>query len=336
MKTSNSQTAPQPPRIVPTLIAGFDVITKHIGLILFPVGLDMLIWLMPHLRMKNMIDAWTAKVFQPISDTSDMAQIASSAQEIWTFMAERFNLLITLRSYPVGIPSLMVSNLPLRFPGGEPLLIEIPSLGVALLLAGFLTLVGIICGALYFAFVAKAVIHDEIRLLKTLSTWPQVSLQIILLTLVWLAILLGICVPASCSISFLIMVGISVGPIAIFIFGGLLLWLAFPLLFSPHGIFVNQDSMWASVKKSVQIIRMTLPTTATFFISIGLLSQGLDMLWRIPADDSWLMLISVVGHAFVSTGFLSASFIYYQKADEWVQNMMEKIDQMESEAEAVA
>ena len=48
-----------------------------------------------------------------------------------------------------------------------------------------------------------------------------------------------------------------------------------------------------------------------------LLNQGLNMLWQVPPENSWLMLISIIGHAFVTTGMLSASFVYYQDMNRW-------------------
>jgi hypothetical protein len=66
---------------------------------------------------------------------------------------------------------------------------------------------------------------------------------------------------------------------------------------------------------------MTLPTTTLFFLLFFLLSQGFNFLWRIPPEDSWLMFIGLAGHAFVSTGLLSASFVYYRDADKWVMSL---------------
>ncbi|MBM3143964.1 MAG: hypothetical protein FJ010_03130 [Chloroflexi bacterium] len=324
METHKTQTAPAPPRIIATLIAGFDAITNHIGLILFPVGLDVLIWLSPHYRLKTLIEAWMAVVFQPVNDMPDMADIVEAAKTLWTLMAERFNLAITLRSYPVGVPSLVVSTLPLQIPGGEPVLIEVSSVGIAFLLAGCFTFVGLLLGTLYFGIVSMAAVHNEVRPLKTIMEWPRSSGQVILLTFVWISLLVGISIPVSCGISLLALIGIPAGPMAVILFGSLLLWITFPLMFSPHGIFVNRDAAWASIRKSIQITRMTLPTTAAFFVAVMLLNQGFDMLWRIPPEDSWLTLIGIVGHAFVSTGLLSASFIYYHQADKWLESILEK------------
>lgn len=324
METNNTQAAPAPPRIFTALKSGFDAVTNHIALILFPIGLDILIWFAPRLRLKNLIEAWLHVALEPIADMPELVDVMAGAEEIWALMAERFNLLITLRSYPVGVPSLMVSTLPMSFPGGEPSLLEINSVGSALLIAGLFTFLGLSVGSLYFSMVGKAALNGKIRPLRRLLEWPRVSGQIILLALVWLGLFMGVSIPVSCGISLIALTGVPIGPAAVLVFGTLMLWIIFPLLFSPHGIFVRNDNAWASIRKSIQITRLTLPNTATFFVSIMLVVQLFDMLWRIPPADSWLSLIGIVGHAFVSTGLLSASFIFYKQADEWAQSILEK------------
>lgn len=58
-----------------------------------------------------------------------------------------------------------------------------------------------------------------------------------------------------------------------------------------------------------------------FILAAIIVNQGLNMLWQVPPENSWLMLISVIGHAFVTTGMLSASFIYYQDMIRWVEEL---------------
>jgi hypothetical protein len=97
------------------------------------------------------------------------------------------------------------------------------------------------------------------------------------------------------------------------------LWLVFPLLFSPHGIFAMRLGMIASVKNSVTLTRRTYSPTIMFFLAAFLLAKGLDLLWQTPADTSWLLLVGIAGHAFIATSLLAASFIYYRDADLWVR-----------------
>ncbi len=321
-------TTPVSPRVIPALIAGFDAVSNHIALIFIPIGLDLILWLAPRLRMKTLIDAWIAIAFQSnesFSSTEELVAMMAQIQESWVVMAERFNLLISLRSYPVGIPSLVVSSLPLNTPNGEAALVEILSPWGALLLAGVFTLIGLLGGALYFSLVAQIAVHDEIRLPKAFMDWPRSAGKAILLALAWLGLIASISIPIACGAMLFSFAGFAAGFfITTIAFGSLLMWVTFPLLFSPHGIFIHRMSVWPAIKRSLQITRLTLPTTAAFVVSIFLLSQVLDELWRIAPEDSWLMLIGIAGHAFVTTGLLSASFVYYHQADAWVESILQQ------------
>ncbi len=58
------------------------------------------------------------------------------------------------------------------------------------------------------------------------------------------------------------------------------------------------------------------------FMLIILLTQGLDLLWNVTNENSWLSLFGILGHAFVTTGLLAGTFHFYQEANQWIQNMM--------------
>ncbi len=52
-----------------------------------------------------------------------------------------------------------------------------------------------------------------------------------------------------------------------------------------------------------------------------LVNQGLNIVWQVPPENSWLMMISIIGHAFVTTGMLAASFVYYQDMIRWFEEL---------------
>ena len=70
------------------------------------------------------------------------------------------------------------------------------------------------------------------------------------------------------------------------------------------------------------LTRMTLPTTSFFFLSVLVLSEGMNILWRVPPENSWLTLLGVAGHAFITSALLAASFVYYRDADHWSQETL--------------
>ena len=140
-------------------------------------------------------------------------------------------------------------------------------------------------------------------------------------------LLLVIAIPFSCLFSVFLLSGFGfeqVALIAALVFGVLLVWLLIPLLFSPHGIFVNQRVIWASIFDSIRLTRFTLPSTSLLFLTIFVLSEGLDVLWNMPEDNSWFTLVGITGHAFVATSLLAASFFYYRDADRWVQRLIQQ------------
>ena len=339
MNTTNHQVISGPPRLLQSIVAGFDSITNHITLLLFPIGLDLLIWFAPRVRIKALVDTLiSATVSRSLQVTNDpeTVELLNSAQELWTLITERFNLLIMLRTYPVGVPSLMSGVLPLEVPVGEVMFWEVSSFSGVIGIILVLTLIGVGLGTLYFSTVSQAAISNGIDWRTVLKQWPWLSGQVLLLAISWVVLLVGISIPASFAITFSAMVSAGLGQCVVFLFSVFLVWMLFPLLFTPHGIFVHHLSVWLSIKRSLHLTRMTLPMTSLFFLSIFLLSQALDMLWRAPAENSWLMLIGVAGHAFVTTGLLAASFIYYFEADQWLLNAQRQQSQEESPPEMLA
>jgi hypothetical protein len=326
MKTRNLQAAPAPPGLISTIKAGFDTITNHFSLIVFAVALDLFLWFGPHLRLRNLIlDLLSQPAFASGAAGQDSENIISLSREYWMPFAERFNILTALRSYPVGIPSLMVSRMPLNVPTGAAATVEVKSFLAAIGLWLLFSLLGLAAGALYFTLVAQAV-NGKVDWREAFFQWPWTATQSILLAIFWTALLLMLSFPLSCLITFLSLAGgLPLGQLGIALYAGIMIWVLFPLLLSPHGIFLNRWKMWTSLKEGFRLTRKTLPGTAVLFLIVLVISEGLDLVWMVPPESSWMALIGVIGHAFVTTGLLAATFVYYRDASRWVQRVEQQI-----------
>jgi hypothetical protein len=273
--------------------------------------------------MKTMVQTAYEKMLH--SSELTLAQGSNSAQmsqELWDFIAERFNLLTILRTIPVGISSLMTGRSPIQIPGGEPVFFEITTVGKALSAILLIFVAGLILGTFYYIVVSQASLSGKVHWQQAMAQWPAASFQIILLACLWLGVFLLISVPASCIISLFVMSGLPLGQITLFLYMGILLWLFFPIFFSAHGIIVYRLHLLASVQFSVRLTRLTLPGTSLFFVMMFVISELLDIIWRLPAEDSWFTLIGIIGHAFVTTGLLAASFVYYRDSNQWLQKTL--------------
>ena len=320
MKTSIKRQASSPPSLISALRGGFDAITNNVVLILFPAALDLFLWLGPHLRLKQLVDSLSSQLVS-MYDFQDPGakEMLQAGQEVWAQVAEQFNLLTSLRSYPVGIPSLMAYLSPIRNPTGLPGGWEIQSIGGALAIWVLVTIFGLVAGTIYFAAVAQAALSGQVQWRWALLQWPWAALQVLLLSLFFLALVIGISIPGSLIISLGALSSLTLGQCAVIMYGVLLTWLFFPLLLSPHGIFVDRQNIFNTLKSSLAVTRATVASTFLFFLTVVLLSRGLDTLWGVPPETSWLMLIGIAGHAFVATSLLASSFVYYQDASQWMK-----------------
>lgn len=317
----------RPPNLISALLAGFDSVTSHLVILSLPVCLDLFIWLGPRLKISVLINS-TLNQIASVEHASgtDVGGVVLASQELWQSIGEQINLFSALRSLPVGVASLMASILPSDAP------ISSMSWQLDTWLVVFLTWlvlggIGLILGTFYFLVTAKIALENQVNLRTMLQVFPWTLGQVIFLTFIWLVGIILLSIPASVMLSLVLSIGSLFGQLILLMIAGFIMWLFFPLIFSLHGIFVHQLKVFPSIRKSIQIVQMTLPMTALFILSIFVIDYGLGLLWQIPVEDSWLILLGIFGHAFVATGLLAASFIYYRDADRWVASILKKFGQ---------
>ena len=118
-----------PPRMIPSIVEGFNAVAGHLYIILFPIFLDLFLWLGPFVSVKKFFLPLMVEAAQVSSSVyGDQAGgLVETTQEIWSVLLDQFNLLFSLRTFPIGIPSLMVSYMSGMNPVGKPTPIDIAS-----------------------------------------------------------------------------------------------------------------------------------------------------------------------------------------------------------------
>jgi hypothetical protein len=325
MDKIESQVMPVPPNMITALRAGFDTVANKIAIILIPIALDLLLWLGPHLQIKTLLNRYIDSVASTATSTQQTSDVITTMVDTLHSVASQYNLLSLLRTIPVGIPSIMSSRLPITIPKGAPIFVDLTHPLVILSVIVLLLVLGLVVGCFYYLLVAQASLSGKVSLHQAIRDWMWTSMQSISLALAILLLFIVVSIPSICIISVIALFGIPLGQFAFFIYIGIILWLAFPLIFSAHGIYVNHLGALRSVQRSMVMTRMTLPTTALFILAIFVISEGFDILWRVPAENSWLTLLGVGGHAFITSALLAASFIYYRDADLWTQGTLKML-----------
>lgn len=323
------ETLPPPPGVIASLQAGFSIVSSRIALISLPFLLNICLWLGPRLSVGQWYEAAFNNSLSLLRESGfparEMAIYTENAPLIIGYF-ERLNWLVWLRTFPIGIPALMVSlpeNLPVETPLGLQAVIQLPSFLVVLGIFLSLTIAGWLGGGLYFRSVADAssAANEETSLIWTL-------LQTVLLSVLWVIGLAVILFPILFLLVLLTAISPLLAQVAFFIILLFLFWFVVPLFFMPHGIFVRRQNAFLSILSSLRMSRFTLPTSSMFVLSVFLLSRGLSYLWLVPSNDSWLVLIGIAGHAFISTALLSASFVYYRNMNHWLHTVYDRFQQM--------
>ena len=307
--------------VVASLVTGFDRVAARPLLVLPPLLLDLFLWLGPKVSVAPLIDQLLAQLSLPASAEPALVEQIGTLQESLQNLAHRFNLLTALSSLPAGIPSLMAGILPEQAPLtwasalelGDPLLI----------LLGWIVLtgVGLGLGAVYHRGLARAAAPES----DLPSGWWAYSRLLALGAILYGGLLLGggiAFLVATLAAFILPLLGIGVS----FVGFSLLFWLLVYLVFTPHGIVRYRFGVMRAMMESALLVRWNFMATVGFLGLAVMISWLTNMVWSLPATQSWYALLAIVGHAFVSGTLLTGSYAYYQGRREWMMKVRDEIE----------
>lgn len=318
------------PRLISSLTAGFSLVTNHIGIILFPLAIDLLLWFGPRLRLNNLLrplaDNWLAEFTQ--SNAANLGQSISVAQQNIHILLEQTNLLSLLSGFPVGVPSLVAGSGFMDTPIGQPLILEAATPATAIIFAVLILLVGIILGSLFFNTLSRLSAKDP-QPFSLPVVLHQTVHAITLFGILFAAVIL-LAVPLIFMASIFVMIAPAAAQFSLTLAFFVAFWFALPFYFCAQGIFVFGQTAVNSLVTSRKLVRMFLPGVSLFILVTALLTYGLNLLWLSAPASSWMSLIGIIGHAFISSGIMAATFIYYRVGIHWLQEYMQKISSLQS------
>ena len=325
MDAQKLESLPPPPGVIGSLRAGFDAVASHVWLIILPLALDIFLWLGPRLSVDGLLRPFVRYVFLQARRGVEVSELDGFLETQMSLLdiLQDFNLLSLIskfRMFPIGISSLLAQTMPVETPLGEQSVMQVSSVPLLIGIVFILTMLGWLVGALYFHWVSGTTLGPEeagISLLRAI-------LQTFILSICWLVGLLIILIPVTFILTLLAFISPLLANAAIFVLLLLSFWLIVPLFFVPHGIFARRQNAFYSALTSLRLARFTFPTSGMFVISVLILSQGLNYLWKVPPSDSWMTLVGIAGHAFITTAILAASFVYYRDMNVWLQTVFEK------------
>ena len=320
MEVSRIENLPPPPGIISSIKAGFDAVAARVTAIFLPLLLNLLLWLGPRLRMEEMFKGMEADMALFWQASRIPSEDIQKMLDMYERATQSINLFGLLRTLPIGISSLFAGQGASETPLGGAAVWQVDVITFPLWIM-FLIFIGWVSGAFYFRDVAWAALAEKITSVRAFQAVLQTTLISILCNMILIAIsvpvflILAVAAQVSAVLANLVVLFIALGSV----------WVIVPMFFWAHGVFLDRQNALTSMLSSLQLTRFTLPTSSLFVLTIFLLSYGLNFLWRIPARDSWVTLLGIFGHSFVTTALLAGSFIYYHNMNAWVKAVLEKL-----------
>jgi hypothetical protein len=320
MEVSRLEDLPPPPGIINSIRAGFDTIAAHLSAIFLPLMLNLFIWLGPRLRVDEMFDSFL-EIAVPIWQQNERtAQEVDRVVESFENISGAINMFGMLRTIPIGIPNLFPFQIASSTPLGEPNFLQ-ASMWTFPLWFMFLTFLGWMGGGLYFFHVSNTIVLDEDRRISL----ARALVQTVFVSFLCGMVLMMIGIPLFMVLALAIQLNAILANLFVLFMFLSSMWIIVPLFFWSHGVFMRNQNVIASILSSIQLARFTMPTSSIFVLIVFMLAFGLNFLWRIPPADSWMTLIGILGHSFVTTALLAASFIYYRDMTAWIQIVVERL-----------
>ena len=320
MNTSSDKNIQQP-SIIQALLSGFNTIANKPYLMLLPILLDLFLWFGPAWRVDQLFMPIIQSLPRlPGLENPEYTQLLEELQSVWETLISNFDLAVTLRTLPIGVPSLIVSKSPFSNPLGNPLVFNLDTNGQVLgLLISFL-LIGYSLGSLYFKNISNQIIQPISN--QNFKTFFKNLSQILLMPIIIMLILLILGIPIIFIFSIITMLFPTLGNFVFIVLGMLFIWTLIPLIFTPHGIFLYKLSLFPAMMTSIHVVRVSMGKTAWFLLSSVVLIQGLNYLWQTPPTDNWFLLIGILGHAFIVSAVIAASFHYFIDATKFSQTLL--------------
>lgn len=294
--------------VLATLAAGFELATAHWWLALLPALLDVFYWLGPRLSSRPLI----LRLVGFLQQEEMMAEIADTLADI----AAQTNLFTGLSVPLLGVPGLLAGFVAPEETPLAPAVVEIGNPLSWLLLFLALTAVGLLVATVYYGLMAQSVragVGAPISIGRFLRWLPAYALRVFLLAATFLFAALAIYIPISLGATAVALLSPAIASLVLTFGIVAILWLFFYLSFSLHGVLLNDRPVFWSLFESLRLVQSNSLQVLLLLLLVLGIREGLSWLWLWAGTGGWFTIVSIIGHAFITTGLLTATFIYYRE-----------------------
>jgi len=315
------------PGVIETLSAGFATVSRKLWLLIIPVVLDLCYWLGPRFSIAPLMHNISTLLAVPAGSPAEYVETINSLRSLIQQSSNSLNLLSTLSSRLLGIPSLIgLERLALEI-AGIPSVIEIPSYQALIGLLILLELAGLLIGCIYLMLIVQQIRDERLDIGYMFQHIWIYWVRLAALMLLVLIISFMVALPLSIILTITALLSQTIASLIMGLFWAIMFWVGLYFFFVPKAILFSEAGIWESLWLSFQLVRLNFWPTLGLVIMTYVISAGLSLIFESVSGSPWLDLVSIIGNAFIGTGLVTAAFIFYR--DRYMARL-ESLEQIRS------
>jgi hypothetical protein len=281
----------------------------------------------PSLMVENLLNqisqstpslVFTNSDWRILSRTSEGGVVPLDWQAFTLLLALLFMLFNLLA---LAVPGLDLSHLANLSPPASGFTVPLTNELQFVLLAIALPLIGLLLTALYYSQIGLALRepHTTAKELVRKSTinWAKLTAYNVLFRLA----VIGIAIPFVFILALVNFISAELTGLLASLGLTLGLWLMVYISFTTQAMVLQDRGVFGAVWDSVRLVHVSLISVIGLTLLSFVVNWGMNFLFSLPESASWITLLSIVGHAFVSTSLVAATFVFYKDRYRWWTEM---------------
>jgi hypothetical protein len=141
-----------------------------------------------------------------------------------------------------------------------------------------------------------------------LQTWWR----LLVLALLFIAIAMTVYLPISLVGGIAFMFSPAVGTLILLAAPFIIIWIVIYFSMTPQIILLDSLPALRAVRESARFVQRNMLTVLLLLLIILLVNTIVDWLLVMAENGTWLTVINLLGHAFISTALTTAVFVFYR------------------------
>lgn len=334
-----TETAGKPPGVIDSLQHGFNLINRHLWLLLPPLLVDVFLWRSPRLSIAPLINRQFDLLAQQASSSASLPAEATAMIEGFRQSVAGFNLFSLMAGVITGLPSYL-SRLDLASEtGANGAVVAVTDVQTALLYAAVLIPIGLLIGSLWLALMVRSLAADPGEQPgkgrraaqaaggehpgserqtwgKTVRragwTWLNLSLYLATLFVSTFAAAFVFVIFMAFLVTMAGANGMALASVAWLIFIWAVLWIGIGLSFVVSSIALDGVNVARATWRSLNVVGRNLPGTIGLLILSIVLTEGFARIWLQLSGNRWGVPIGMVGYAYIGAALTAATLFFYR------------------------